>query len=174
MKLRVFVCLSMAAAATLSAQNNLMTATMQRYFTPVQKEIEAGAEQMPADKYNYKMTPDQMSFAEWVNHSTERNYLDCSSLRGEPNPMPKAKTDMLKEKAEIVKNLKDSFAYCIATFEKLDDAKILSSQQNVISYLHTVVHNNEIYGNMVGYLRLNGILPPSTAMMQQMQKGKKK
>ncbi len=172
MSTRILVCFCLGVAS-LQAQNNLMTTTMQRYFTPVERNIEEGAEQMPAEKYGFKITPDQMTFGEWVNHSTERNYLDCSTLRGEPNPMPKAKTDMLKQKAEIVKNLKESFAYCEATFQKLDDQKILASPQMVASYLHTVVHNNEIYGNMVGYLRLSGILPPSTANMQKMMKGKK-
>lgn len=166
------MCLCLAVAS-LHAQNNLMTTTIQRYFTPVQRNIEAAADQMPAEKYTFKITPDQMSFGEWVNHSTERNYLDCSTLRGEPNPMPKAQTDMLKQKPEIVKNLKESFAYCVATFAKLDDQKILASPQLTASFLHTVVHNNEIYGNMVGYLRLSGILPPSTAAAQSMKKGKK-
>jgi hypothetical protein len=50
-----------------------------------------------------------------------------------------------------------------ATFAKLDDQKILSSPQMVTSFLHTTVHNNEIYWNIVGYLRANGITPPSTA-----------
>ena len=72
-----------------------------------------------------------MDFGQWINHSTERNYLDCSTLRGEPNPMPKAKTDPLKTKAEIVKNLKESFDYCDATFAMLDDQKILSTPQIV-------------------------------------------
>ena len=87
--------------------------------------------------------------------------------------MPKAKTDALKTKADFAKALAESFDYCDATFEKLDDQKILSSPQMVTSFLHTTVHNNEIYGNVVGYLRANHILPPSTEMMQEMRKGKK-
>jgi hypothetical protein len=158
-----------AAAAPLQAQDTLKTANIQRYYVPVKFDIMAAASVMPADKYGFKLDPAQMDFGQWINHSTERNYLDCSSLRGEPNPMPKAKTDMLKTKDEIVKALADSFDYCDATFDKLTDAKILSSQQMVISFLHTTVHNNEIYGNVVGYLRANHITPPSTEMMQQMR-----
>ena len=89
----------------------------------------------------------------------------------EPNPMPKAKTDLLKSKPEITKALAESFDYCDATFEKLTDAKILASQAMTIAFLHTTVHNNEIYGNVVGYLRANHIVPPSTDMMQEMRKG---
>src|SRR5579862_747398 len=117
------------AIVSLQAQNTLKTATIDRYFNNVRQFLESAADAMPAEKYNFRLTPGQMTFGEWINHSTERNYVDCSTLRGEPNPLPKSQTDMLKEKGEIVKNLKDSFAYCVATFDKLDDQKILSSPQ---------------------------------------------
>lgn len=155
--------IALLAAAPLYAEDTLKTTNIQRYYTPVKNFIEGAAEAMPSDKYGFKLDPAQMTFGEWINHSTERNYLDCSTLRGETNPMPKAKTDQLKSKDEIIKNLRESFDYCDATFTKLDDAKILSSQQMVFSFLHTTVHNNEIYGNVVGYLRANHIEPPSTA-----------
>ncbi len=172
MKTRSVLCFCVAVAS-LQAQDTLKTTAINRYYNSVKQFIEAGAEAMPADKYNFRLTPAQMSFGEWVNHSTERNYLDCSTLRGDPNPMPKSKTDMLKGKEEIVKNLKDSFDYCDATFANLNDQKILSSPQMTASFLHTIVHNNEIYGNMVGYLRVSGIVPPSTERMNQMKSQKK-
>jgi len=146
---------------------------IQRYYTPVRLFLQGAADVMPEEKYSFKIAPEQMDFGQWINHSTERNYLDCSTLRGEPNPMPKAKTDLLKGKDVIAKALADSFDYCDATFEKLNDQKILSSPQMVTSFLHTTVHNNEIYGNVVGYLRANHILPPSTEMMEEMRKGNK-
>ena len=163
MRTTLLIICALAAAAPLRAEDTLKTTNIQRYYTPVKNFIEGAAEVMPADKYGFKLDPAQMTFGEWINHSTERNYLDCSTLRGEPNPMPKAKTDLLKTKDEIVKNLQASFDYCDATFAKLDDAKILSSPQLTFSFLHTSVHNNEIYGNVVGYLRANHIEPPSTA-----------
>jgi hypothetical protein len=165
--------LAVAGAAALHAEDNLKTVNIQRYYTPVRLFLQGAADVMPEEKYSFKIAPEQMDFGQWINHSTERNYLDCSTLRGEPNPMPKAKTDQLKTKAEIVKNLKESFDYCDATFAKLDDQKILSSPQMVQSFLHTTVHNNEIYGNVVGYLRANHITPPSTEMVQEMIKAKK-
>ena len=161
-----WVLVAALAATPLYAQDTkdvLKTTNIQRYYTPVRNFLEGAAEAMPEDKYGFKLAPEQMTFGEWINHSTERNYLDCSTLRGETNPMPKAKTDLLKTKADITKNLKESFDYCDATFAKLDDQKILSSSQMVASFLHTTVHNNEIYGNVVGYLRANHITPPSTA-----------
>lgn len=173
MKTTLLLVASLGTAASLQAQDSLKTANIQRYYMPVKFELMAAASVMPADKYGFKLDPAQMDFGQWIDHSTERNYLDCSSLRGEPNPMPKAKTDLLKTKDEIVKALADSFDYCDATFDKLTDQKILSSQQMVISFLHTTVHNNEIYGNVVGYLRANHITPPSTEMIQEMIKAKK-
>jgi hypothetical protein len=161
------------ASASVHAEDTLKTTNVQRYYMPVRLFLQGAAEVMPADKYTFKLDPAQMDFGQWINHSTERNYLDCSTLRGEPNPMPKAKTDLLKTKPDITKNLKESFDYCDATFERLDDQKILSSPQMVFSFLHTSVHNNEIYGNVVGYLRANHIVPPSTEMIQEMIRAKK-
>lgn len=56
--------------------------------------------------------------------------------------------------------------------EGIDDPKVLASPQTTYALLHIVVHNNEIYGNIAGYLRSNGIVPPSTASRMG-QAGKK-
>src|SRR5579872_3044876 len=121
MKTAFLLIASLTVAVSARAQDTLKTANIQRYYTPVKFDLLGAASVMPADKYGFKLDPDQMDFGQWINHSTERNYLDCSTLRGEPNPMPKAKTDLLKTKAEITKMLAESFDYCDATFAKLDD-----------------------------------------------------
>ena len=118
---------------------------------------------MPADKYSFKLTDGQMTFAEWLIHSAQRNFADCSSLKGETAPQSEARLAALKDKAGVSKALKDSFAYCAAVIEGLDDAKVLASPANTYSFLHIVVHNNEVYGNIVGYMRASGMVPPSTA-----------
>ena len=78
----------------------------------------------------------------------------------------------MKEKAEVSRALKDSFAYCADALRNMTDQKAISSAQVSTAFLHLVVHNNEIYGNIVGYLRVNGIVPPSTAARAN-QKSKK-
>jgi hypothetical protein len=173
MKRTVLFVVGLIAAVPAYGQDVLKTTNIQRYYNSVKLDLIGAASVMPADKYGFKLDPAQMDFGEWINHSTERNYLDCSTLRAEANPMPKAKTDLLKTKPEIAKALAESFDYCDKTFESLTDQKILSSPQMVTAFLHTTVHNNEIYGNVVGYLRANHILPPSTEMMQEMRKGNK-
>src|SRR5215475_7755546 len=126
MRMMILAIVALAAAGPArAADDTLKTANIQRYYTPVKFDLIGAASVMPADKYGFKLDPAQMNFGEWINHSTERNYLDCSTLRGETNPMPKAKTDLLKGKTEIAKALADSFDYCDKTFESLTDQKIL-------------------------------------------------
>jgi len=154
-----------------SAQNQLKTTATERYFNVIRTSLEAAADVMPAAKYGFKLTDGQMSFAEWLNHSTDRNYTDCATLKGEPAPEAAKKVSSLKEKAEVSQALKDSFAYCAAAIAGTDDQKILATPQTTNALLHIIVHNNEIYGNIVGYLRVSGIVPPSTAARMS-RKGK--
>ena len=170
--MRKTILLVCIVCATLSAQNNLTNAAVQRYFNPIRRNLEASAELMPAEKYSYRLTSGQNTFAEWMNHSSERNYRDCSTLRSEPAPEAAKRLPNLKEKTEVMQALKDSFAYCAAALEKMDDQKAGSSPEMSVAFLHVIVHNNEIYGNIVGYLRSNGIVPPSTAAMRSQSKGK--
>jgi hypothetical protein len=162
----------MVACGTLQAQNYLTTAATERYFNVVRRSLEASADVMPADKYSFRLTPGQMTFAEWLNHSTQRNYSDCAALKSESVPAGEHEAASLKEKAEVSKALKDSFAYCAEALQNMTDQKATSSAQISVAFLHLVVHNNEIYGNIVGYLRVSGIVPPSTASRAN-QKGKK-
>jgi hypothetical protein len=158
---RILFSLALCTAA-LHAQT-LTTAAIQRYFNPVRANIEAAADQMPAAKYGYKLTPGQMSFAEWLLHSADRNFTDCATLKGETAPVTPAQVNATQGKEAIAKVVKDSFAYCAAALQTLDDKKITSTAEFAYSFLHTIVHNNEIYGNLVGYLRTSEIVPPSTA-----------
>jgi uncharacterized damage-inducible protein DinB len=159
-RLLLGLCFSLSA---LKAQNNLTTTMTQRYFAGVRKNLEASAEAMPADKYSYHPTADQMTFAQWLIHSIERNYNDCATLKGEPVPAAQKQAGALKEKPEIGKALADSFAYCAAALEGMDDQKAISTPQISYAFLHVAVHNNEIYGNIASYMRMSGVVPPSTA-----------
>jgi uncharacterized damage-inducible protein DinB len=154
----------------LPAQNYLKTTVTQRYFNGIKRNLEAAADAMPAEKYDFKPTAGQMSFAEWLNHSTERNYSDCAALKGEPAPDAAKGVSNLKTKADVTKALKESLAYCAAAIDGIDDQKVLASQQLTSSLLHTVVHNNEIYGNLAVYMRVSGIVPPSTASRTNQKK----
>src|SRR5438874_677933 len=126
MKIQLVLCVTVALGAA-SAQNNLTTTAIQRYFNNIRRNLEGAADAMPAAKYSYRLTDGQMTFAEWLNHSTERNYTDCAALRSETPPESAKQVPSLKEKDEVSKALKDSLAYCAAAFEKMDDQKAISS-----------------------------------------------
>jgi hypothetical protein len=83
--MRVLLCIC-CVPAVLSAQNNLKTTVTLRYFNGIRRNLEAAADAMPAAKYGFKLTDGQMSFAEWINHSAERNYSDCATLKTEAEP----------------------------------------------------------------------------------------
>ena len=172
MRTRILICLC-AALGSLAAQNNLTSTATQRYFNSVRRNLEAAADVMPADKFGYRLTAGQMTFAEWLIHSADRNFTDCAVLKGETAPEAQRQLTSLKEKAEVTKALKDSFAYCAAAIEGTNDQKVLATPQTTNALLHVIVHNNEIYGNVVGYLRLSGIVPPSTAARTPQKKAEK-
>lgn len=151
-----------AIAGALHAQT-LTKSAIQRYFIPVRASLEGSADVMPAEKYSFKLTEAQMTFAEWLLHSADRNLKDCAVLKGESTPEADKSLDSLKDKAEVSKALKDSFAYCAAALENITDQKAISSPEIANAFLHIIVHNNEVYGNIVGYLRVSRIVPPSTA-----------
>jgi len=159
---KTLVCLCLAVGS-LAAQNTLTTTATQRYFNAIRRNLEASADVMPADKYSFRLTEGQMTFGEWLIHSAQRNYSDCATLKSESVPEAEKQLAGLKDKAEISKAVKDSFAYCASALETMNDQKALSSPQMSYAFLHIIVHNNEIYGNIVGYLRSVGIVPPSTA-----------
>ena len=170
MRTRAILCFCLACGA-IEAQSNLTSTAIQRYFNGVRRNLEAAADVMPADKYGFRLTDGQMTFAEWLNHSTERNYADCATLKSEPVPeFAKGPTS----KAPVAQALKDSLAYCSKALEGIDDQKVISTPQMSYAFLHVIVHNNEIYGNLAGYLRVNGIVPPSTAARMKQQDEKKK
>jgi hypothetical protein len=157
---------SLVALVSLHAQNHLTATAAERYFNVVRSNLEESADAMPAEKYGFRLTEGQMSFAEWLIHSAQRNYRDCAVLKGESTPDAEKQAASLKAKAEVSQALKDSFAYCAEALQQTTDQKAISSPEMSYAFLHIVVHNNEIYGNVVGYLRVSGILPPSTARRQ--------
>src|SRR6266511_755061 len=117
------------AFGTLHAQNHLTTTATERYFNVVRRNLEASADAMPADKYAFKLTDGQMSFAQWLIHSAQRNYSDCAALKSESVPAAEKQAASLKEKAEVSKALKDSFAYCADALQNMTDQKATSSAQ---------------------------------------------
>ncbi len=132
------------------------------------KNTLAAIEAMPADKFSYKPTPDQMSFAHLVVHITEFNNGLCAKAADVPAP----KVDELKETDSKDKQLaaaKASFDFCTDALGKMDDSKLADSIElfggrkgpRAMAALILASGWSDHYAAAAMYLRLNGILPPS-------------
>ena len=129
----------------------------------------AAAEAMPAEKYNYRPTPAQMSFAQIQVHlANEGNDQLCSKTAGVPAPQ-RAAVDSTMTKDQLVARLRETFQFCEQAFAKLDDSKLNEPIQlfgpnpftRAAAILITVGDWADHYSQEANYLRLNGILPPT-------------
>jgi uncharacterized damage-inducible protein DinB len=160
---------TMAAAQTPAPPDTGYTATVRNSWNSVKRYVAASAEKMPADQYGFKPTPEVRSFGELIGHLANEHYLLCSPLKGEANPMAKTDFEKTTSKAELVKAINDSNAYCDAAYAAIkDDPKTVASFSETRKdtpfrvMLLNVTHDNEHYGNIITYLRMKGVVPPSS------------
>ncbi|HEV2112955.1 MAG TPA: DinB family protein [Terriglobales bacterium] len=128
----------------------------------------AAAEEMPADKFSYSPTPQQMSFGHLVMHIAGSNNFLCSGISGQPEPAESKLTESAG-KAKLVQAMKDSFSYCSNSLAKVDDSKLAEKVKFFGG--HDVTRARAMmalasdwadhYGAQAMYLRLNGLLPPT-------------
>ena len=144
-------------------------AEVQRAYAGQMNNIMKAAEKMPAEDYQYKPTPEVRTFARVVNHITEAQARTCGAANHTaPANMVKVPSDTA-EKDEILAGLKASFAECDKAFAATTDAnftEMFTLGQNTRSRAGlmwgTVSHDNEQYSTLAMYLRLKGLVPPSS------------
>ena len=177
---------STATTASPSAQQSpqappTAASAIDHEITIVEKEVVDAAEAMPEDKYNF--SPESLNipgsdykgvrtFGEQVKHIAASNYLIWSPITGEkaPDTANEGKgPDAMKAKAEIVKFLKDSFAFghkAVATLTTANSVEPIPFGKNKTTRLFlstfAVAHCFDHYGQMAEYLRMNGIIPPAS------------
>jgi hypothetical protein len=131
------------------------------------KNMVAAADAMPAEKYNFKPSPEMNSFGHLMMHIVQSNNTFCSKISGQTAPDVKiAETD---PKDKLVAAMKDSFAFCSAALERVDDSKL--GEQFVLFGNRPISRGGALvalggswtdhYATEAIYLRLNGILPPT-------------
>ncbi|MEZ5402559.1 MAG: DinB family protein [Bryobacteraceae bacterium] len=129
--------------------------------------IVKSAEKMPEENFAFKPTPDVRSFGAILGHIADAQYTFCSAVSGEKNPalgIEKSKTS----KADLTQALKDAFAFCQKAYAISDSdaggtVKFFGGERtklNVLSF--NTSHNFEHYGNLVTYMRMKGLVPPSS------------
>jgi uncharacterized damage-inducible protein DinB len=147
---------------------NPITASEKGVYSFVSSAVIGAAQKMPEENYSFKPTADVRSFGQLVGHVADASYMFCSQASGEPNPtkdIEKNKTS----KADLVAAVKDAVAYCNKAFDTMTDVK--GSQMvkfftfdlaRLTLFSLNTAHTDEHYGNMVTYLRLKGIVPPTS------------
>jgi uncharacterized damage-inducible protein DinB len=155
-------------AAQSAPPANPITASEKGFYSFVSTAVVGAAQKMPEENYSFKPTPEVRTFGQLVGHVADASYAFCSEAIGEANPVKdieKTKTS----KADLVAALKDGVAYCNKAFDSMTDAKgsemVKLFNFNIAKltvFSINTAHTDEHYGNMVTYLRLKGIVPPTS------------
>jgi hypothetical protein len=168
-KLAWVIALTGVLFATLFAQEkNPVGAALREALQVRSKNMVAAAEEMPADKYSFKATPEQMTFGHLTLHIAEGNYLFCSKIGNVTAPeLPKLSDTDAKEK--LVERLKSSFNFCSTALANVDDSNLGETlalfgerkASRAAAILTLAGSWADHYSLQATYLRLNGHLPPT-------------
>jgi uncharacterized damage-inducible protein DinB len=163
---------------------NPIASSAQSLYEIVKGDTLAAAEAMPESAYDFKPRPEMRSFGQQLAHLADANYLFGSSYFGEANPFPgvtPTQAGILEEtknaKREIVEALKSSFDYCDRAFNQAADTELAEEAKFTVANRDTVnkafllnltfFHAVHHYGAITTYLRLKGIVPPSTERLRR-------
>ena len=158
------ILLLLAVPTAASAQ---AVAALSPLYDNIKGNIIKSAEQMPEANYSFKPVPTVRSYGQLIGHVANASYMFCSVAKGEKSP---ATQDFEKTtvKAALVTALKEAFAYCDPVY-KMPDAsftgmhEMFGMNMTKLGWLiMNVAHDNEHYGNIVTYLRIKGLVPPSS------------
>jgi uncharacterized damage-inducible protein DinB len=156
---------------------NPLTNGARLHYGIIKGYVTRAAAKMPEDNYSFRPAPEVRTFAQLIGHLADSNYRLCSVLAGQDPPRDAGIERTANSKADLVKALGESFAYCDAQYAAMTDAAgtpivkfdaggegarvpIQMPRLTVLAF-HTA-HAFEHYGNVVTYMRVNGIVPPSS------------
>jgi uncharacterized damage-inducible protein DinB len=163
----LLICL-LAPAAVAAAQESPFSAWNKMAYGYVQAVLLRSAEKMPEESYAWKPTDAVRTYGQVIGHVADAQYIFCSIALGEKNPSPKIE-ETKSSKADLIAALKDAFAYCDKAYGSMTDAsgtqlvKLMGQDTPKLSVLDVnLMHTMEHYGNIVTYLRLKNIVPPTS------------
>jgi len=173
--LRIALVFMVLCAAPLAAQTpadppptNFAVSAAGSAWKSVASYIQSAAEQFPESEYGFKPTPDVRSFGELIGHVAGSEQMFCAAALGEPQPEEDAVEKNAKTKAELVAALKKASEYCTRAYAQTDlqaraKVKMFGQEMSKLDVLMiNATHDNEHYGNIVTYMRLKGMVPPSS------------
>ena len=165
----LFLVAVMAAPTTATAQNpNPLTANAKVQFGALSGFVVRSAEKVPEDLYSFRATPEVRSMAELFGHVADAMFGMCSAAAGTKPPRTGIEKVVVAKPA-LIAALKEGVSYCNTVYDGMTDQKGAETVPFVfgptprLSVLYFVVtHTYEHYGNLVTYMRLNKIVPPSS------------
>ena len=159
-------------AASQGGQKFGIAQSLQNGYNNLKRNLTQAADKLSEADYNFKpgTMPEVRNFGALFAHVAQAQFGQCSAVKGVPNPnQGKNLEEELKTKADITKALADSFALCDEAFSSTTDENALQTVRQgnnevtrAAALYGVLVHGNEMYGTSAVYLRLKGVVPPST------------
>lgn len=165
---RILVVLSALVPSLLSAQGTSgAVASIRPHYDRIKSLYIRSAEAMPEAKYGFRPSPDVRTYAELLGHVANETYMFCADALGIPDPN-KTNFEKVTSQAQMTAGLKAAFAFCDAAYA-MPDARAMEQVESMGGkgtrlwlLIYNVTHDSEHYGNIVTYLRINGVVPPSS------------
>jgi uncharacterized damage-inducible protein DinB len=172
---RAAVCVGLLAAAPASAQvqptgpGGPVSAGARWGYAQIARNVVEAADKMAEADYAFKPADTVRTFGQLVGHVANAQYLFCSAVKGEQNPNRGQNAEKLATKSESVAALKKAVSYCEDVYAAMTDeaaprlVKLFGMEMAAVTALYgNVAHTFEHYGNMVTYMRIKGVVPPSS------------
>jgi uncharacterized damage-inducible protein DinB len=171
MKLITFTLATAIAVPSLAAAQppspDPISQSIRNAWAGAKRNIVESADQMPEADYAFKPVDTVRSFGAILAHVAGANYVFCAPARGDKTAYEEDRFEKtLKTKAEIVKALNESIAYCDAAYNAMTDKTagelVTGSAARAQRLINNAGHLQEHYGNLVTYFRIKGMVPPSS------------
>jgi uncharacterized damage-inducible protein DinB len=150
----------------LKAQSDPISADAKKDYTSIKNILLKSADKMPEENYSFRTTPQVRTYGEMIAHIADTQTMVCAMVKGEQK---KGNAAGKTSKADLTAALKASFDDCDPVYDSITDAsgaqvmKMFGRDKSKLGVLFfNIEHNNEMYGQMVAYMRIKGIVPPSS------------
>ena len=164
--------LDIPASAQSQEIANPVAAGVRTAWDGAKRNLTRSAEMMPESDYTFRPVDTVRTFGQILAHVAGANYVFCSAAKGEKSPHAEAAFEKTATtRAQIIKALNDSIAYCDAAYTALDDARAadvvelpfgMGKGARALPLMLNTGHLQEHYGNLVTYFRIKGMVPPSS------------
>jgi uncharacterized damage-inducible protein DinB len=164
-----------SAPASPTPASGPLSAALRDQYNAVKLNVTEAAAKMSEADYGFRPVDTVRTFGAFVGHIADGNLSYCALAKGDKPPM--ADAEKLTTKAELVAALAKAVAYCDEVYGAMTDEKALAlikagraDMPAGALLFRNISHTNEHYGNLVTYLRMKGLVPPSTERAQQQRR----